>query len=221
MPAKKNLVVFDIDGTLTDSVTQHQAGFVQALQQLGVQEINQDFHAYKHHTDLHIARTIYEAALPARFDTAAVSRFESLLYDHIAAAGSLQEIKGAKQFVTFLEKETDFGVCYATGSMLRPAVFKLQAAGITFDPVQLATSNYREERAAIVQEAIRNARLYYNQSEFEKIIAFGDGIWDLKTAQELGVGFVGIGVKNKTAMEAAGMQWHGNDFTELDTAILN
>lgn len=60
MPEKTNLIVFDIDGTLTDSVAIHQAGFVQALKHLGVTAMDENFHAYKHHTDLHIARSIYE-----------------------------------------------------------------------------------------------------------------------------------------------------------------
>lgn len=133
----------------------------------------------------------------------------------------MQEIKGAKQFVAHIEQETTFGVCYATGSMHRPAAFKLEKIGIGFDPLQLVASNHSEERAAIVQAAIRNAGSYYGTAQFDRIIAFGDGIWDLKTAQQLAIGFVGIGDKNKAIMEAAGMEIHESDYTTFDLAFFN
>lgn len=220
MPAKKNLIVFDIDGTLTDSVTLHQAGFIDALKKLGIAEIDEDFHSYKHHTDLYIARTIYESALEKHFDTGMIALFEDNLYNSIAA-GDMQEIKGAKQFVDFIEKETSFGVCYATGSMYRPAQFKLGKIDIDFDPMQLVASNHSEERAIIVQAAIDNAYRYYNAAHFDRIISFGDGLWDLQTAQQLHLEFVGIGAKNKAALEAAGMQLHLDDYRTFDPAIFN
>ena len=41
---------------------------------------------------------------------------------------------------------------------------------------------------------------YYQQDHFTKIIAVGDGVWDLKAAQELDIDFIGVGIKNKEAM---------------------
>ena len=57
---KNNLIVFDIDGTLTESVEIHQKGFINALTHLGVQNIDSNFKEYKHHTDSFIAKEIYE-----------------------------------------------------------------------------------------------------------------------------------------------------------------
>lgn len=221
MQEKRNLVVFDIDGTLTDSVGTHQAGFIAALKKMGVAEMDENFHAYKHHTDLHIARTIYESALQKHFDPAALALFEDNLYQGIALAGAMQEIPGARQFVDFLEKETSFGVCYATGSMYKPAQFKLEQIGIGFDALQLVASNHSEERAAIVQAAIAKAQQYYRTTRFERIIAFGDGLWDLHTAQLLHLEFVGVGAKNKTVLEAAGMQTHLEHYLAFDPSMLN
>lgn len=221
MPAKKSLIVFDIDGTLTDSVALHQTGFIYALQTLGVTAMDENFHSYKHHTDLHIARTIYESATNRHFGPDTIALFEDHLYNSIAAAKDMQEIKGARQFVTYLEQETAYGVCYATGSMQRPAQFKLEKAGIGFDARQLVASNHAEERASIVQAAIDKALLYYNVTRFDRVIAFGDGLWDLKTAQQLNLEFVGIGAKNKQLMEAAGMLWHMDDFSAGNFAFLN
>ncbi len=221
MQQKKHLIVFDIDGTLTDSVAVHQAGFISVFKQLGVPEAPNNFHSFKHHTDLHIARCIYEQSLQQLFDAPEIARFEALLAAYIAATGIPGEIRGARQFVSYLEQESAFGVCYATGSLQGPAELKLRAAGIPFAPMQLAASNQHEERTAIVQAAITKACLHYNVSGFERIIAFGDGLWDLKTAQALGIEFVGIGALHKTTLETAGMQVHWNDFENFDTHFLN
>ncbi len=221
MPEKSNLIVFDIDGTLTDSVSIHRAGFIQALRKMGIAEMDENFHSYKHHTDLHIARTIYESVLQKHFDPAALALFEENLYQSIAAAGAMQEIQGARRFVGFLEEETSFGVCYASGSMYKPAQFKLDQVGIRFDPLQLVASNDSEERVAILQAAIGKARQYYGRTHFNRIISFGDGLWDLQTARALNLEFIGVGAKNKTGMEAAGMQAHLEHYLTFDPAILN
>ena len=49
----------------------------------------------------------------------------------------------------------------------------------------------------MVLDAIERAKAYYNISKFDEIISVGDGIWDLKTAQNLDLNFIGIGLKNK------------------------
>ena len=48
---KKNLIVFDIDGTLTDSVKLHHKVFTEMLHKIGVREIKSEYKSFKHHTD--------------------------------------------------------------------------------------------------------------------------------------------------------------------------
>ena len=57
---KKNLIVFDIDGTLTDSVNQHQKAFTETLHDIGVAKIISEFKTFKHHTDSFITKEVYE-----------------------------------------------------------------------------------------------------------------------------------------------------------------
>jgi beta-phosphoglucomutase-like phosphatase (HAD superfamily) len=53
---KKNLIVFDIDGTLTDSVKVHQKAFTEMLLEIGVRQVNAEYKSFKHHTDSYIAK---------------------------------------------------------------------------------------------------------------------------------------------------------------------
>lgn len=214
MLSKKNLIVFDIDGTLTDSVAYHQTAFVAALQQMGVQKINTDFKAYKHHTDSHIAKVIYELDRKENFGTQQLDLFENLLWSQINTV-TLKEIKGALRTVILLEQATDFGICYATGSLRKPATYKLNTIGLNFEPGQLAASNKIETREEIVLAAIEQAKSYYQQSSFERIISIGDGLWDLKTAQTLGLEFIGIGATHKEVLTAHGMALHFEDWSNF------
>jgi phosphoglycolate phosphatase-like HAD superfamily hydrolase len=218
---KKHLLICDIDGTLTDSVLIHQAAFVKAMQEIGVAEMDQQFHAYKHHTDLHIAKTIYEGFTSNLFSRAVIEQFEQILYLNISETLDIAEIKGAKKLLRLLEAETEFGLCFATGSMYKAAQYKLDKIGINFSPLQLVACNDIEDREGILQLAIENAKKHYQVDDFQRIISIGDGLWDLKTAQNLGLEFIGVGPKNKTILEAHGMRIHFNDFENFEISCLD
>lgn len=211
MKPKQTLFVFDIDGTLTDTVSLHQYAFVQALAQLGVKEIDTNFNAYKHHTDYHIAKTIYEKDTGFSFETQQQAMFEDLLFDFIDKE-SFAAISGAQQMIAALEADSNTGVCYATGSLLRPAICKLQRTGINFAPLQLSASNGIEERESIVQAAIQQAKAFYKQDHFERIVSIGDGLWDLLTARNLGLAFIGIGNQHQQLLAAHGATLHFRDW---------
>lgn len=214
MQQKKNLIVFDIDGTLTDTVAMHQSAFKQALQLIGVGEFNDQFGSYKHHTDSHIAKVIYEYSSNRLFNESISQQFENHLYE-FTVKNSIAEISGARSLVQYIEKETNIGVCYATGSMNRPAILKLEKIGIDFNPMQLVASNHIEEREGIVEAAIQNAQLHYQVEKFDRIISFGDGLWDLKTANNLSLEFVGVGDVNIEVLKANGMKKHYSDFSRF------
>jgi phosphoglycolate phosphatase-like HAD superfamily hydrolase len=182
---------------------------------MGVIQINTDFKVYKHHTDAHIAKVIYELDRKENFEAGQLERFEDLLWSQISTI-ELKEIKGAKQTVNLLEQTTDFGVCYATGSLRKPAVYKLNAIGLNFEPGQLVASNEMESREEIVLAAIEQAKRHYEQAQFDRIISIGDGLWDLKTAQSLGLEFIGIGPTHKEGLVAHGMKLHFNDWDGFD-----
>ncbi len=219
MRPKKTLIVFDIDGTLTDTVLLHKSAFVQALTQLGVKEIDTNFNAYKHHTDYHIAKTIYEKDTGLSFDSKQETIFEDFLFN-IIHEGSFSEINGAQQMIAALEADTDTGICYATGSLLRPAVCKLQRTGINCMPLQIAASNGVETRENIVQAAIQQAKAFYEQDHFDRIISIGDGLWDLLTARNLGLEFIGIGTLHQQLLAEHGATLHFRDWQGFHPGLL-
>ncbi len=212
---KNNLIVFDIDGTLTESVEIHQKGFINALTQLGVQNIDSNFKEYKHHTDSFIAKEIYENDKSSPFSGIEIVKFEAHLLNFIQNH-QIAEIAGAKKTIEKIENHTDFGICFATGSLLKPAKYKLDCIGLKYNSEQLIASNNIEDRESIVLTAIESAKSFYNTQKFERIISIGDGLWDLKTAQNLNLEFIGIGSKNKEIMTQHGMDNYFEDLTDFE-----
>lgn len=211
MIKKRNLIVFDIDGTLTDTVDIHQNAFRKSLNLIGVEKFNDAFGTYKHHTDSHIAKSIFEFVTTRTFDEAIIESFENYLYEQIEQ-NEIKEIPGSKQIINDIETQTDFGVCYATGSLFKPAKLKLESIGVNFESIQLVASNAIEEREGIVEAAIKNAQEYYQVEKFDRILSFGDGLWDLKTANNLSLEFVGIGKANEQLLRDNGMIKHFYNF---------
>lgn len=212
---KKNLIVFDIDGTLTDSVQLHQKAFTEMLIEIGVEKITSEFKTYKHHTDSFICKEIYELNQKKSLSTEKKNQFEDGLTQKIKNI-KIKEIEGAKKLVKFLEDKTDFGVCYATGSLRRPAKFKLKSIGIAFDEDQLIASNDIYEREKIVLEAIEKAQNFYKTQKFGRIISIGDGLWDLMPAKKLRLEFIGIGSKNKEILIDNGAKLVYENLTKIN-----
>ncbi len=114
-----------------------------------------------------------------------------------------------------LENHSTFDVCFATGSLRRPAEHKLKSVGIPFENWQLVASDHIKEREEIVKRAIKHAEEHCNISKFEQIIAVGDGLWDLVTARNLGVDFIGVGDVNEDILIRNGATIVCKDLTEF------
>ena len=127
------------------------------------------------------------------------------------AEKEIEEVPGSAVFVKEAMKNKLIAVCFATGSLRRPAEQKLKAIGISFNNELLVASDQLQKRESIVKTAISKAKKHYGVSDFERVISIGDGLWDLKTAQNLGLEFVGIGLKNKEVLLESGcLNWHEN-----------
>lgn len=213
---KGNLIVFDIDDTLTKSENQHQKAYIEAMKSFGITKINQDWKSYKNMTDSYILKRNYETNFNKEFSLSFISEFEEKMTELLLTLSKTQEIQGARVIIDFFMKETDYAICFATGSLLKPALIKLEQANINFVPSLVEASNNLFTREEIVNSAIKKAKNYFQVEEFKNIISVGDGIWDLRTAKNLGVNFLGIRNKNLSDFEAEGIKSHIEDWTRFD-----
>jgi phosphoglycolate phosphatase-like HAD superfamily hydrolase len=191
------LVVFDIDGTLTRTDEIDEVCYVRAFEEeLGWTGISTDWAAYPSCTDAAIALEIFAChggRPPVGGEIERVRRrFLSLLEAALAEGPDLfTEIPGAGEALQRLRSDSRFRVALATGAWEASARLKLRAAGLEVDGIPLATSDDHPDREEIVRHAI--ARAEAGNGPFECIVSVGDGVWDVRTARALGIGFVGIG----------------------------
>lgn len=196
MRIKNKLAIFDIDGTLTNSVRIHQLAFVNALEELGFAGFDTNWNNYKHHTDSYIFDAIFQHQYKKESTKRDVEQFESTLNNHISkevCTTPIHEIKAAAYFLQQLIQYSEFDIVFATGSLLKPAIQKLSLANISINDNLISAANEIFSREELVLDAIGKAKNYYCKNSYEKIISFGDGLWDFTTANNLNIDFIGIG----------------------------
>lgn len=195
--ADKTLLVFDIDGTLAHSEEQHQTAYINALAAMGISDINTQWLDYQHITDSHIFKVNYEKTFQQKAHLLALEDFDNILYQKIQAEPAIKEILGAKKLIERIQNNDDLNLhhVFATGSMRKAALYKLDSIRLSYHPDLVLTANSRDSREEIVTAAIQRAKIFYQQTTYDTIISIGDGIWDYKTAQNLDLEFIGIGAK--------------------------
>jgi len=184
------LIVFDVDDTLTDSVYQHIAAYVDTMKEFGIEKINDNWKEYKHRTDSYILKKNYERNFTQTFNFSIVPEFERSMTKALSAYGKISEIRGAKNMTEVLAGNKDYAMAYATGSFLAPAYEKLNQMNLEYRPDLVVGSNEIFDREGIVKTAIEKAKIAYDVDDFEHIISIGDGIWDLKDWNEFDLNMV-------------------------------
>lgn len=212
---KTKLIIFDIDGTLIDSVSGYHEVIIKAMTDLGIKEIDPNFNALRHHTDSYALKYNYENFFKRELPLELLDQFESLIVKYLKQEPKTIAINGVNEVLSQL-RNSEYAIAFATGSLPESAILKMNEAGLAMEVAVLSTSKTSFSREGFVTEAIEKAKSFYKVINFEKVISVGDGIWDLKAAQSLNLEFIGIGTKNKAVMEANGLGCWFEDFTTFE-----
>jgi phosphoglycolate phosphatase-like HAD superfamily hydrolase len=192
------LVVFDLDGTLTATSAVDETCFVQAFaDSLNIHQLSTNWVDYDHATDTAVARQAFLKQFGREPESTeilkVVERFVELLSRHHDLDSALfAEVPGASAFLTELHENAEWGIALATGGWKRSAEFKIRAAGLPLFNFPAAFAEDGPSREAIVQTAIDRASTWYQCREFERIVSVGDAVWDIKTARQLNLPFLGV-----------------------------
>ena len=112
-------------------------------------------------------------------------------FDAATTNDPIKLIAGAREF---LDNVTgSFHVVFATGSLAYGAMIKLSLLERSMDNSAVVTASEFQTREDIVEQAVRRGCKAVNLRSPNRIISIGDGVWDLKTADNLGYEFIGIG----------------------------
>lgn len=218
------LVVFDIDGTLTNTKMVEDKCFVSAFHKAFGLNINDtNWNNFIHVTDWAITETIItdawnRAPTPEEYDLL-IGVFENELLSEMGRnPQQFEEVPGASDFFHRLLADERFEVAIATGSWARSAHIKLASIDIDPNQVAFAHSNLFKSRADITLDAITQAKAMSDKS-FDSIVYFGDGAWDYRTCKKLNIPFIGIDAMNDKVLEHLGVQHVFQNFKENQEII--
>lgn len=213
------LVIFDIDGTLTNTNKIDENCFVRAFAlEFGIFGINTNWAEYAYTTDSGITQQIFQEKLerlPSDEELVRLkARFVSLLQKaYINNQDLFSEIPGSANVLAKLQLDPNCCVAIATGGWGESAKLKLQKANLPIEGIPWASANDALSREDIIKTAIIKAKNVYQVEKFQKVIFVGDGVWDVKAAYQLSIAFLGIGDHKLTNVGATKVI---KDFTNLE-----
>jgi phosphoglycolate phosphatase-like HAD superfamily hydrolase len=191
-----HLVMFDIDGTLTETMAVDEVCYLDTLEEVyGTREIDTDWSAYPHTTDTGVFGVTFRRLHgrdPTDEDTRAFqvpffSRLEAL-----SRAAPFAQIGGAGTMLDTLATREDVTVALATGAWSGSARIKMGSAGLDFARFPSATADDGLERETIMTVSLRRARERARRERFDSFVYVGDAVWDARACARLGVPLIGI-----------------------------
>ncbi|MFT7588545.1 MAG: phosphoglycolate phosphatase-like HAD superfamily hydrolase [Limisphaerales bacterium] len=217
------LLVFDIDGTLTDSTEVDDLCFIQTFSDLyNIDLRNTDWSKFVHVTDWGMCYSILKLHTQRRPTKEEVDRIreyycEMLKTQLIEKPTSITEVQGAIQFINFLQ-EKNCALAMATGAWGNSAKIKLGAGKIPVSEIPLSHSDLAWSRSSILEKAVQNACSKHNRL-FSKVIYFGDGLWDQQTCTALSIPMVGIDVHQTKQLDPKKLLGIFSDFSKPEEIL--
>jgi len=219
-----NLVMLDIDGTLTQSYEYDQEIFGLAIAEvIGCPPVNADLNAYIDKTSTGVTREAIRRITgmsPTSDQIDEVKRNVIMRLEKMyqQSPEAFSEVPGATLFLERLRNLAGVGIVIATGCWVTEAIFKLRASGLNVAGIPMATSDDDGNRKRIMQIAMERAQAFYTCPGFERVVYLGDGPWDLQEAHSLGDHFIGIGPRLQTLLGARDFFWH-RDYMEIEAVL--
>ena len=212
------LVMFDIDGTLTDTHDTDANGFVDAVrEELNITGIDTNWAGYPQATSEGVLDEIVRRATGH-----AVTVDESRAVQRRLAAklrpGFIREIPGAGAFVRRLT-EAGFAVALASGDWELTARLKLAGAGIPADGLPAAFCDSSSDRTEIMRLSLRLSLGRHRREKFDRVVYFGDGSWDARACRQLCWPFVGVETDESDRLRTHGADQVIKDYCDIDAVL--
>lgn len=195
----KNLVVFDIDGTLISKTEVEDGCFVDAVRrELGDVTVDPDWSTFRHVTDTGLVHELFLRHVGRPPSSAEVDRIAARYAERLFAALDARpeegrEIPGASALLDRLQADGEWGLSIATGNWESVARHKWRRAGLPGGDLPMATAEDSRRRTDILRAAVARAERRERVSHFERVVSVGDAEWDLRAARSVGAAFVGVG----------------------------
>jgi len=212
--------MFDIDGTLTETMKVDEECFVRSCKDVfGFADIDTDWSHYPHTTDSGVFHDVFTSRVGRSPTEQDVSRFRQHFIQLLAAASSqspFAPVAGANKLLSRLAQGGSHRVSLATGGWRDSARLKMASAGMCFDDHPTATADDALDRESIMALSKQRAAERYGES-FACSVYVGDEVWDARACRSVGVPFIGIGAGSRaTRLSAEGAVRVFPDLSDAD-----
>ena len=218
-----HLMMFDIDGTLTQTNESSDVAFLGALADvMDITEVDTDWTTYTNVTDQGCLEEIVRRGrgrLPTQGECGQIrERYVELLKREAERDPSIvRPTPGAVEAFADLCRRSDVTVALATGTWYECACLKLGLAGFEFESMAMATASDSAAREEIMKLAETRVLEATQLRCFATRTYVGDAVWDVRASQSLSYNFIGISQSERAqALRRAGATRIVEDFTGTD-----
>jgi phosphoglycolate phosphatase-like HAD superfamily hydrolase len=196
------MIVFDVDGTLIGGESidwaSFDAAFTEAAGFLPPREFYDSLEEVTAQAIVHQALGDLPLEEKKEIERAVCEGFLRRLKEaHQNDSTCFPALEGAVALMHELQ-ERGVPLAIATGDWRETILFKLNAAGFSFGDIPMVTSSEFYSRAEIITAAVAQAG-----RPLDEAVYVGDGLWDLRACQKLGIPFVGVGHRREQLLKAA------------------
>ena len=188
------LVIFDIDGTLTQTMKVDADCFVRSLAEVyGFRDVDTDWSGYKYATDSGVLHEIHEARtgrFPSAFEISRFRRHFIGLLEQMSSKIPFTAVNGASRLLSRLAHSDEHRLALATGGWSDAARLKMASAGPRYDDYPAAPCDDALDRDSIIRLSIERAAERYGRPG--SIVYVGDGVWDARACGRVGIPFIGV-----------------------------
>jgi HAD superfamily hydrolase (TIGR01509 family) len=185
--------LFDLDGTLVDSVYQHVVAWQEALQSEGI-----ELSVWRIHRRIGMSGGLFTEMLLREIDAKVTPELlDRLQHHHAAAYGRLtrwvRPLPGARRLLSYLS-DVAIPWAIATSGRMETAKYNLDLLGV--DPLRAIVITRDEVRRAKPDPDLFLAAAARLGADIESAVIVGDSIWDMlaaRRARGLGVGLLSGG----------------------------
>lgn len=217
----KNLIIFDIDGTVANSGKQHGDSIDYGFEKTGCHEVNRNWNSYDHVTDFHVYSKIFEVNHKRKATFEDIDYFQQHVVERLQQLPTIEEIPGAVNFIQKVWYSEKWDLAFATGSLYETALKKLGDPGIKYKAGIVIASNRIETREGLIHAAEDAAKRMFQVNNYEHILSCGDALWDVKTAHNLNLPLLGVGLDHKEELLEAGVKHHIDNWTNVSISDLD
>ncbi len=219
------LVIFDMDGTLTDGFAFEENIYVRTFAQaFNLPDVRIEWASYPHTSSSYCLEAVLRercARTATPEDSRTVQRVMiELMADIQRRTGRCtREIPGAAAALRELRRR-GYAVAVASGDWEATARHKFATAGIPFDDLPSAFCDVAHARTEIMQTALARAAAHHGRAAFDRITYVGDAPWDVRACRELGWPLVAIGQDDQaTHLHSLGVAQVLPHYLDLDAFL--